>query len=76
MLGLLPRFGTNNGWSNQRARVLNGCIKEVCEENGVEFIDVWAACHRSWVAKDGIHLNWKGNQEVGKMVLDSLNSKN
>lgn len=74
VIGLLPRY--KNPWENQRVQVLNRITRAVCEEKEVEFLDVWKACRTDWVKWDGIHLSRIGNREVGKMLLDSLNSKN
>jgi lysophospholipase L1-like esterase len=76
VLGLLPRYGVKCGFSNQRARVMNRILKEVCVEQGVGFVDLWGVCKRHWVSWDGIHLSGEGNREVATLILNGLDSKN
>lgn len=75
VVGLLPRFGVNTGWLNQRAKMLNGLLKGMCAEAEVSFIDVWKVSQRDWVGRDGVHLSRVGNQAVSNLILNGM-SKN
>lgn len=76
VLGLLPRYGLDNGRFNQRAKQMNGLLKELCEREEVRFLDVWKVCRREWLGQDSVHLSRIGNREVGKLVLNTLDPKN
>lgn len=76
VLGLLPRYGVQNGWINQRAKAMNKLLQAVCKREEVRFLDVWNASRRNWTGRDSLHLSWVGNREVAKLVLDSMEAKN
>ena len=98
VLGLLPRFPgwrsrksveeqRLNAWMNARALSMNKVLKEVCERENVNFIDlfcrrkeenvtVFQGCQVDWMARDKLHLSSRGVNEVGKLLLHNLASKN
>ncbi len=72
---------TNNGWYNERIRAGNAVTKDVSEDNGIPYIDVWSkmendarissAAFTGWFLSDGLHLNATGHQNFANVVIAS-----
>ena len=71
--GVLPRIA----WSkvNQDQAVeLNRSIKELCNEFGIAFVDLWPnfVGKRDLYVRDGVHLNGIGNARLGRLLDESF----
>ncbi len=63
---------------NQRLSRYTDAMREVAEEQGVAFVDLFAATKSLYQHSDqpltinGIHLNSVGNRQVGRLIVESL----
>ena len=71
VVGLVKRYDL--GPSFERKRIdINSSLKSMCKVKGVEFVEYEP--ERSRVHGDGLHLNFRGQNELGRMVFGKLKS--
>ena len=66
VVGLVKRYDLGPGFERKRI-LLNMRIKARCKDAGAKFIEYEP--ERSRLHKDGLHLNWRGQNELGKAIL-------
>ena len=66
VVGLVKRYDLGPSYESKRI-LLNMKIKSRCKDAGVKFLEYEP--ERSRLHKDGLHLNWRGQYELGKAIL-------
>jgi hypothetical protein len=66
VVGIMNRFDVTRKVERKRWLV-NMKLRELCEEKGVEFVKFELL--PSMVISDGVHLNLKGNEFVGRKLM-------
>ena len=64
----IPRRYDLTGYQNSRRIGANARLKKMCFEQNIEFIE--CEPYRSRIAKDGLHLNFIGQNELAKTIFD------
>ena len=69
LAGVIPR----KIWSQylkDQGKILNNELKQLCQENKVNFIDLWDKfpLNDTYFSRDGIHLNGVGNSRLGRLL--------
>ena len=60
-------------YKNENIKKYNKIIKLICEENNINFIDIFNLLNRSdFYNDDGVHPNPKGHQKIFEIVKESL----
>lgn len=67
--GILPRCRAGNSFYG-KASYINNCMKVICEEEGVGFVNFWNDFYgqRDLFLPDGIHLNGVGAARFGRLL--------
>jgi len=63
----------NEFYENEVAIKYNDKLKEVCEDNNCDFIDVWNLLDIKEDLEDGVHPNSQGHKKIFEYMLDYLN---
>lgn len=69
IVGLIRRYDAGSSFESKRI-VVNAKLKELCRVRQVKFVEYEP--ERSRVHRDGLHLNFWGQNELGKRVFDVL----
>jgi hypothetical protein len=67
MVGILERRDTNRSMDIKRVSI-NRRLKALCETNGIAYLDV-DIDGVGMLGRDGLHLNWRGCETVGKAIF-------
>jgi lysophospholipase L1-like esterase len=69
LIGLVPRLNTGRE-AYSKAIALNRRVRELCDTEGVRFINPWYAFEnkRALYGKDGIHLNAEGSRQLADII--------
>ena len=68
----IPRRGDLDSFCNSRRLGVNNRLKEMCKGSNVEFLDYEP--RDSWLARDGLHLNHLGQNELGFKIYQHCKS--
>ncbi len=71
VVGLVKRYDLGPSFERKRNDI-NSSLKSMCKVKGVEFVEYEP--ERSRVHGDGLHLNFRGQNELGRMVFGKLKS--
>lgn len=71
VVGLVKRYDLGRQYECKRI-VVNARLKGLCKERGVSFLEYEP--ERSRVHKDGLHLNYRGQWEMGRKVFGEVKS--
>ena len=66
MVGLVKRYDLSQTYESKRI-VVNTKLKALCRDSGVKFVEYEP--ERSRVHRDGLHLNFRGQNELGRMIF-------
>jgi hypothetical protein len=66
IVGLVKRYDLGSLFECKRILV-NKVVKNKCSDSGVKFLEYEP--ERSRLHKDGLHLNWRGQYELGRAIL-------
>ena len=66
MIGLIKRYDVGHEYESKRI-VVNGKLRELCESKDVKFVEYEP--ERSRVHRDGLHLNFRGQNELGRRIF-------
>ena len=66
MVGLVKRYDLSQTYESKRI-VMNSKLKALCGESGVQFVEYEP--ERSRVHRDGLHLNFRGQNELGRKIF-------
>lgn len=69
VIEILPRVGETKNYQSQ-AQQVNKSLKALCLEEEIPFIETWDffAKRNDLFGRDGIHLSYRGNMELGKII--------
>lgn len=74
--GILPRVNTFAGYNNSKAYGVNTSLKQLCNDEGVGFMNAWHHFNQRpdlfW--EDGLHLNEVGSARLGRLLNDAVES--
>ena len=68
----IPRRGDLDSFCNSRRLGVNKRLKEMCQGSNIEFLDYEP--RDSWLARDGLHLNHLGQNELGFKIYQHCKS--
>ena len=68
----IPRRGDLDSFCNSRRLGVNNRLKEMCKGSNVEFLNYEP--RDSWLARDGLHLNHLGQNELGFKIYQHCKS--
>ena len=71
LVGILKRADVGLYFESKRIGV-NERLRKMCEQSGVEYIEY--NLERSRLARDGLHLNHLGQDELAKSIFDHCKS--
>ena len=66
MIGLIKRYDVGHVYESKRI-VVNGKLRALCESKEVRFVEYEP--ERSRVHRDGLHLNFRGQNELGRKIF-------
>ena len=71
--GILPRIDAVNTFYG-KAFSINNRVKNLCSQEGIEFIDTWNDFYgkRELFTSDGLHLNTVGSARLGRLINNSV----
>ena len=75
--GILPVMrGRGTTFRNCKRMAINGLLEQMCEEEGVGFVDLWGyfVGKKDMFMRDGIHLSGKGAAVFSENLLRSMNN--
>ena len=75
--GILPVMrGRGTTFRNCKRMAINGLLEQVCEEEGVGFVDLWGyfVGKEDMFMRDGLHLSGKGAAVFSENLLRSMNN--
>ncbi|MBU0976200.1 MAG: hypothetical protein ABIE03_05675 [Patescibacteria group bacterium] len=70
-----PLTGGKSYFTNKRRKMFENQLKILCRKKGVDFIEIrmnedeWK---KKYLYEDGLHLNQKGHNLIGKKILKKL----
>ena len=74
--GILPVMrGRGTTFRNCKRMAINGLLEQMCEEEGVGFVDLWGyfVGKEDMFMRDGLHLSGKGAAVFSENLLRSMN---
>ena len=75
--GILPVMrGRGTTFRNCKRMAINGLLEQMCEEEGVGFVDLWGyfVGKEDMFMRDGLHLSGKGAAVFSENLLRSMNN--
>jgi len=75
--GILPVMGGRGvAYKNCKRMVINALVEQMCEEEGVGFVDLWGyfVGKEDMYMRDGLHLSGKGAAVFSENLLRSMDS--
>ena len=75
--GILPVMrGRGTTFRNCKRMAINGLLEQMCEEEGVGFVDLWGyfVGKEDMFMRDGLHLSGKGAAVLSENLLRSMNN--
>ena len=69
IVGLIKRYDLGSSFESKRI-VVNKLLRELCRNKGVAFLEYEP--DRSRVHRDGLHLNFRGQNELGQMIFNDF----
>ena len=73
--GILPMMrGRGATYRNCKTTAINALVEQMCEEEGVGFVDLWGYCVGKEDMRDGLHLSGKGAAVFSENLLRSMDS--
>ena len=75
--GILPVMrGRGTTFRNCKRMAINGLLEQMCEEEGVGFVDLWGyfVGKKDMFMRDGLHLSGKGAAVFSENLLRSMNN--
>ncbi|KAG8237594.1 hypothetical protein J437_LFUL003323, partial [Ladona fulva] len=60
--------------SSRRIDYINECLDWVCASQGLQFVNSNAWISEEDIGRDGIHLNRRGSEKFGRLLMDVINS--
>ena len=75
--GILPVLrGRGTTFRNCKRMAINGLLEQMCEEEGVGFVDLWGyfVGKEDMFMRDGLHLSGKGAAVFSENLLRSMNN--
>ena len=76
--GILPVMrGRGTTFRNCKRMAINGLLEQMCEEEGVGFVDLWGyfVGKEDMFMRDGLHLSGKGAAVFSENLLRSMNNR-
>ena len=72
--GILPKIDAGNVFFS-KAFSVNNRVKNLCSQEGIEFIDTWNHFYgeRELFQSDGLHLNPAGSARLGRLLNNAVN---
>ena len=77
LLGILPLMrGRGATYRNCKMMAINALVEQICEEEGVGFVDLWGyfVGKEDMYKRDGLHLSGKGAAVFSENLLRSIDS--
>ena len=71
IVGLVKRYDLSQTYESKRI-VVNSKLKALCRDSGVKFVEYEP--ERSRVHRDGLHLNFRGQNELGRMIFPCVSN--